>query len=352
MPATHASLIERSSTLAKKSRWRRRVAILVAVAASFYLVLMLSAWILLRLAADRWWPATVLLFGPRWALLLPLPVLALPAALFHRPSFFLLVAAGLIAAGPLMGFCGSWRGVMGAEPRQGSPLLRVITYNAGEGGTQPDEFVKLIDRERADVFVVDEWPSAGSRLLPELGEGWYVAEHRTTAVFSRFPIKSTRRLGAERLRKFWRAPALRCELDTPFGTVYVVGVHLETPREGLEALRASVRRGRTQMEQTTADRRLESELASQLAAEVNGPVVIAGDFNMPMESAIYRQYWSSWQNAFGTAGLGYGHTKFTRFFGARIDHVLASRDWKVLSARVGPNLGGDHRPLLVELQQE
>jgi endonuclease/exonuclease/phosphatase (EEP) superfamily protein YafD len=104
------------------------------------------------------------------------------------------------------------------------------------------------------------------------------------------------------------------------------------------------------MDQTTADRRLESELASQMAAEVEGPIVIAGDFNMPVESAIYQQYWSNWENAFSSAGLGYGHTKFTRFFGARIDHVLVNREWDVLAARIGPNLGGDHRPLFVDLQ--
>ena len=104
------------------------------------------------------------------------------------------------------------------------------------------------------------------------------------------------------------------------------------------------------MKQMTEDRRSESEMARQLAAESIGPVIVAGDFNMPVDSALYERYWSGLQNAFSIAGLGYGQTKFTRFYGIRIDHVLASREWQILTARVGPNLGGDHRPLVVDLQ--
>jgi endonuclease/exonuclease/phosphatase (EEP) superfamily protein YafD len=71
---------------------------------------------------------------------------------------------------------------------------------------------------------------------------------------------------------------------------------------------------------------------------------------MPVDSAIYRRYWSAWQNAFSTAGLGFGYTKYTRRWGIRIDHVLAGDEWRVLEARVGPDLGGDHRPVVVKLE--
>jgi endonuclease/exonuclease/phosphatase (EEP) superfamily protein YafD len=350
MLATQTAPLERRSTRLEEPARRGWLPFTVALLAWAYLVAIIGAWILLRVAADKWLPATLLLFGPRWLLLLPLPMLAFPAFLLTRRSLIPLIVAGVLCAGPVMGLCCSSRAITGGEPKEKAPLLRVITYNAGEGGTQPGAVSRMIDRERPDVFVVDEWPNSGEELLPKLGKNWHVAEHQSTAVFSRYPIRSVQKLGAERLRKHWRAPALRCELETPFAVIYVVGVHLETPREGLEELRWSPLRGSREMDQTTADRRLESELASQMAAEVEGPIVIAGDFNMPVESAIYQQYWSNWENAFSSAGLGYGHTKFTRFFGARIDHVLVNREWDVLAARIGPNLGGDHRPLFVDLQ--
>jgi endonuclease/exonuclease/phosphatase (EEP) superfamily protein YafD len=249
-----------------------------------------------------------------------------------------------------MGFCASWSSLTGATPVENAALLRVMTYNAGERGNDPQVVGGFVQRERPDVLIVNEWPAAASELLPRLPEGWHAAEHQTTIVFSRYAIQSVEKLGPDRFRKPWRAPALRCELTTPFGTICVVGLHLDTPREGLEAMRGPLSRAGAEMEQMTEDRRSESELASQLAAESLGPVIVAGDFNMPVDSALYQRYWSSWQNAFSIAGLGYGHTKYTRFFGIRIDHVLAGREWQVLSARIGPDLGGDHRPLLVDLQ--
>ena len=39
-----------------------------------YLVLVLGAWVLTRWC-DLWWPASLLLFAPRWPFLLPLPLL-------------------------------------------------------------------------------------------------------------------------------------------------------------------------------------------------------------------------------------------------------------------------------------
>jgi vancomycin resistance protein VanJ len=56
---------------------RRLVGIVLAGLAWLYLALVLGLWLVLRTASDRWWPATLLLFGPRWVWLLPLAVLAL-----------------------------------------------------------------------------------------------------------------------------------------------------------------------------------------------------------------------------------------------------------------------------------
>jgi endonuclease/exonuclease/phosphatase (EEP) superfamily protein YafD len=323
----------------------------LTIAAWGYLVVVLAVWAMLWLAGDRWWPATLLTFGPRWMALLPLPVLALPGLFFDRRLLAPVVLAATLAAGPVMGFCISWTSLAGATPVENAALLRVMTYNAGEGGTDVKLVGDFVERERPDVLIVNEWPAAVTDLRGGLGAGWHSADHQSTAVFSRYPIKSIKKLGPDQFRKPWRAPALRCELATPSGTIYVVGLHLDTPREGLEAIRGSLSRVGAEMEQMTTDRHSESEMASQLAAESSGPAVVAGDFNMPIDSALYQRYWSSWQNAFSIAGLGYGQTKFTRFFGVRIDHVLASRDWQVLAARVGPNLGGDHRPVLVDLQR-
>jgi endonuclease/exonuclease/phosphatase (EEP) superfamily protein YafD len=74
-----------------------------------------------------------------------------------------------------------------------------------------------------------------------------------------------------------------------------------------------------------------------------------GDFNLPVESAIYRANWAGFTNAFSQQGLGFGYTKHTRWHGIRIDHVLARSGWDIERAWVGPSAGGDHLPVIVEL---
>jgi endonuclease/exonuclease/phosphatase family metal-dependent hydrolase len=75
-----------------------------------------------------------------------------------------------------------------------------------------------------------------------------------------------------------------------------------------------------------------------------------GDFNLPIESDIYRQIWSPFVNAFDECGTGYGNTKHTRWFGVRIDHVLMSPSFRCESADVLEPRGSDHSPLKVELK--
>jgi endonuclease/exonuclease/phosphatase (EEP) superfamily protein YafD len=82
------------------------------------------------------------------------------------------------------------------------------------------------------------------------------------------------------------------------------------------------------------------------------PVVVAGDFNLPVESAILRNHWRSYDNVFSRCGRGLGYTKFTSLFGIRIDHVLTSPQWTCTGARVLRSpYGGDHAPLIADLRR-
>src|SRR5207302_2115505 len=119
------------------------------------------------------------------------------------------------------------------------------------------------------------------------------------------------------------------DLQTPGGLFHFVNVHLATPREGLQEMIDSRLEGVSTLRANTAMRRHESEVASRRVREVCLPLLLAGDFNLPVESAVYGQYWSQFSNAFSAAGLGLGHTKFTRWHGVRIDHILAGPGWQV-----------------------
>jgi hypothetical protein len=96
-----------------------------------FLVLALAAFGVLWGLGDHWWPATVLLFGPRWILLLPLGAL-LPLAFFRdRPLIPPLILAGLIVIGPVMGFQTGWRSLLPFE-KQDRDLLGNLCTSGSE----------------------------------------------------------------------------------------------------------------------------------------------------------------------------------------------------------------------------
>jgi vancomycin resistance protein VanJ len=329
----------------KASHRRGRTERIVQGLAYTYLFLVSGLTCLTWAAGDQWWVATAMLFGPRWPIVLPLLALFPLALLCCRRVLPWLAGAGALAIWLFMGWAIPWQRVTGIFAPPPDLTLRVIAYNCGE--TEKADVIQTIEDLRPDIIALNEWH--GSRPIPDsLAQGFYVGRDGGNVVLSRFPIESIKALESEWLKP-WEQRAVKCFVRTKVGLVQVVCLHLETPRHGMAEVRHSFWRGAEGMRSNTEKRRLESELASQFADGFSGPSIVAGDLNTPVESRIYQVYWSQWQNAFSQGGFGLGHTKFLRLYGVRIDHILISPHWRVISARVGPDLGGDHRPVIADL---
>jgi endonuclease/exonuclease/phosphatase family metal-dependent hydrolase len=197
-----------------------------------------------------------------------------------------------------------------------------------------------------DVVALQAWPSQYDlpALLP--GPGWHLSVQGELGLASRYPIREASALGGQRLKG--GGDVGRYTLETPDGPVVLFNLHLASPREGLQAVRDDPFGGAAELRKSIALRQEESRIASRWAAEASGAVLLAGDFNMPPESAVYRRDWSQYTNAFATAGFGLGYTWYSRYHGLRIDHILAGPGWHCVGCRVGPDVGSDHRPLLAE----
>src|SRR4051812_33715660 len=102
------------------SGWRR---LLVALVIS-YVVLVVAMWAWMRWDGDRSWLATLVLFGPRWLCALPLPLLGLPSAIWHRRLLLPLAMSAVVIVGPMMGFQVHW-----PARATGQATLRVMTCN-------------------------------------------------------------------------------------------------------------------------------------------------------------------------------------------------------------------------------
>jgi endonuclease/exonuclease/phosphatase (EEP) superfamily protein YafD len=104
------------------------------------------------------------------------------------------------------------------------------------------------------------------------------------------------------------------------------------------------------MQNNTEIRGIEAKLARDWVSRGTGPLLVLGDFNTPIESAIFREQWSDFADAFSVAGTGLGITKHNGWIGVRIDHVLASDEWHVDRATVDTRQRlSDHSPLIVDL---
>lgn len=83
----------------------------------------------------------------------------------------------------------------------------------------------------------------------------------------------------------------------------------------------------------------------------DNPVIVVGDLNAPMWSRYY-------QSAFNGSGLrntrqGFGvmptYEPKNFFKAIPVDHCLVSEDIQVVNMRLGPSLGSDHVPIIVDL---
>jgi vancomycin resistance protein VanJ len=323
----------------------------LAAAALAELVGVVAVWVLLVCYGDVWWLATALLFAPRWIWGAPLVVLVPLALLWERRLLAPLGVAALVLLGPVMGFRVPVQRMIRSATGAGRPAtLRVMTFNIG-GGAEADLALieRAIEEESPDVLALQE-RNLGS--FPRSSRWKQIRCDGELCLYSAFPIRAREvRDRADMLAKNGSGAMIRYELETPVGVINVVNVHLATVREGLaQVMRGRFWRGAPALLANTEQRALESRIASEWAARGEGPVLVMGDFNLPVESAVYRGAWGGFTNAFSEAGLGFGASKRTRWHGIRIDHILAGPGWEVQRAWVGPACGGDHLPMVADLR--
>jgi endonuclease/exonuclease/phosphatase (EEP) superfamily protein YafD len=331
-------------------RWQYWLARAIAWCVWAYLAMVIAVWLLLRLGGDRWWFATLVLFGPRWLCALPLTVLGPLAGLLRRRMLLPLAAAALLVFGPLMGFCLSWARL--AAPSR--PAIRVLTCNLKGHCNDNAALDDLIRDAAPDIVALQgclrqprvKWPA-----------GWQVVQEGELLIASHYPLRDVRSS-----RPATRTPILSCTVATPEGDLDFATLHPQSPHQTLgkllnwRTLLQPAQSGPLTQDITRdiEERRQDAEQAAAWIANDREPKIIVGDFNLPPESAIYRKYWTNYCDAFGGAGLGFGYTEWPRlrgktWFGMRIDHILSTADWQPRRCWVGPDVGSDHLPLIAEL---
>ena len=328
-----------------RGREGARARLVLRLAGVVYLAALLALAALVWWPSERLWPVTLFLFGPRWVFALPLALLVSAGAIADRHLAAVLVAAAALLAEPLFGLCLPWGRLV---DRTGSePSVRVATWNVG-GGVEPGALGLMMALESPDVVVLQE---SGHEAI-DTPPGWHRHVEGGMALLSRFPLLD---VAARDPKDMWElagsGAVVRYGLETPLGRLDLTSVHLETPREGLESILRFGPGAASELVAKNEQREIEARVARRWVDESPSPFrVVAGDFNTPVESHIFRDHWSGFRDCHSAAGWGFGFTKRTRRIGTRIDHVLAGRGLACVSASVGDRQGGDHGPVVVDIR--
>lgn len=221
------------------------------------------------------------------------------------------------------------------EARPGAPILRLYAANVWTGNTDADAIGTSIQRADPDIVVLVEiGPGTDRRLLAALdGYPHRVGRPRLdrpnssarTVIASRYPLEAIR-TRSDGLN------ALGARIDTPLGPVNVLGVHLTRPWPFMPA--------EGQITQAAA-------LAARLRA-LNGPVIVAGDFNSVSDARIGRQIKAQTGLIPARGFPGTWPAALPSPLAVTIDQVWRSPELAFVERRVLGPVGSDHRPVVVE----
>lgn len=318
----------------------RRQRALIAVCV-IYIVALCAFLFGLRELGDRTWYGTVLLVLPRWPIAVALvPLLVWVVVARRWVPWVLFVLMAWLALGPIMGV----RLALPAEEGVRGDL-RILSCNIHRRQLDPVRLRAYIERVRPDIVALQDWTSSHQEALFDSAE-WKVERLGELLVASRYPITEVIPIDLvldSSIPPGEQGEATLFVIDTPHGRVSMVNLHFASPHNGL--LDVSKDRG-VRLTTNVARRTLEHRLTRARVDQIDGPVVVVGDFNTGDPSPLLREHWGSFQDVSSEARSGLGYTYRNNHTQLRIDHILANGAWKVVWFEVGPDVGSPHFPIV------
>lgn len=310
-----------------------------------------AAAIFLAVLAPRPWPLCLLTpFIPQWTLLAILLLIVGPRPTLARTvrgraglMVFVLALAAVVLSQAVFGRrWAQWNAPVSSH--MPTPRLRFLAANVHSSNADHASLLALIALEKPDVILLTEisgdWLRDLDRLrvdyphrrvlsddLGNFGMGFWSKVRITDGEFKLF--KPADDVGLT------DTPQLDATIETEAGRVRVIGLHPLPPvRPGYAAARDAVLAG-----------------AGRSIADAPGdvPTVVLGDFNATRYCAGMRDLVevAGLRDAVPRVKTTWPNTWSWPVMGIRIDHVLVSRHWVINDARVGPDIGSDHWPLIV-----
>ncbi|MFM9959839.1 MAG: endonuclease/exonuclease/phosphatase family protein [Planctomycetaceae bacterium] len=351
MPTTSNTRLQTRPPRAKRFvRWLTTAHVVGAVA----------LWFLIWEVSESHWLGSVVTFLPRLPWLLPGGLLLVASLMTRSKAFWINLATLLFVLHSVAQFNVPWLhgNEPGAATARDDRRLRIVSCNVQNFAPDFSLVLREVQRARPDVVAFQE-AIRPPRLLREHFDGWHQIQARGLWVASKWPL---RLLGEYQSDFFSHLSGIAVEVDAPFGKFVLADLHLMTARKSLVELRPlELASGDSQLNLAgaTVERQEEARQARAFVTEHSAklPVIVAGDFNMPTSSSVYRAAFGDLTNAFESSAWGFGFTAPCKRFSwwpnntpwQRIDHILTNDSWQVRDCRIGEWDGSDHRLIAATL---
>jgi endonuclease/exonuclease/phosphatase (EEP) superfamily protein YafD len=287
--------------------------------------------------------------------------LVIVTGFFVRSRYFLIAGvAAFLCAAILFGRFFLPRS---AQASAATDTLTVMTFNMLGFSPDPDATLDVIRRENADVVSLQETSFAvAEKLRTEMGDLYPYQIHypddsvNGTSIISKYPLTEIE----NQLGEQWVGKPITAKVVWNGRDVYVINAHFAPSNLGI----ALVPEYATRM---NLIRIREANLILDFLSKHPGPAIYAGDMNDVWLNDPYRTLTASGlQDAWAEAGWGLGHTfpgnkspgtsrphvgeLYVPEWLVRIDYVLATPEWDVISARNAITDGySDHRGVVAVL---
>ena len=216
--------------------------------------------------------------------------------------------------------------------------VRLLLANVHVRNRRHASFLKLVEESSPDIIVTIEVNSRWLTALDTVANFYPYRIHHPRE--DSFGIAVLSRLPAELLEVRWIGPSDVPSVLAKFalgerGEFYLVATH---PLPPVSAERA-------------AERNEHLIAVGELVGTLDGPVVLAGDLNITSWSPFFRDLVAASKLRDSRRGRGIQPTwpGPCAWLGVPIDHVLVSHEVAILRREVGPQIGSDHRPVVVDL---
>ncbi len=318
----------------------------------------LALYLILRLLfGDRfWWLALLNNLAPY--LFLPLPV-ALVLAFASRGRRLTVLAAALALIGIFWFGPRFWPK---AQPAPNGPMLRVVTFNVWGGNPHLDTVETWLRQVNADLVLLQENPkSYADDGIPHLKDLYPYQLNRAwqwgNIALSRYPILTEEHF--DLANDGSRPVQQRFTVGVGGRTIAIYNVHLPMPIGDRPRLPGVQYLLQTAARYDDSARNSEIERVIAVLKTEPYPFVVAGDFNMSDQAAIYSRLAALMGDTFREAGFGLGGSwplgivdELPSFLPPlfRIDYIWHSAHFRAIDAWQGPRLGSDHLPLYGALE--